>query len=282
MQIGIATLACSSWRTAPDIDMFQALDMLAEVGYDCVEYNDQSLPQYFRAGEDELHQVAEKAAEVGIRMHSAHSPCGEYDLTALDDSKYAEALDAHLHCVEALAEVGVEQFVVHQVGGPREQWPERYERAVEALSKLCAEAAPRGMKILAENFAGHPCAEVRGIVEGVGSPDLGICFDIGHAHLDGLSMASEIEAAGDRLWSLHVHDNHGPGSGDEHLPPGWGTVEWAEVMRALHDIGYAGPFMMEVMRERPEAAALSPHDFVRESYMAASSVIAQHSPTPRT
>ncbi len=276
MEIGIATLACSSWRTAPDIDMMQALGMLAEVGYDCVEYNDQSLPQYFRADEDELRTVAERAAEVGIRMHSAHSPCGDYDLTALDDGKYAEALDVHLHCVEALAEVGVEYFVVHQVGGPSEQYPERYDRAVEALSALCAEAETRGMKILAENFPAHPCAEVRRIVESVGSPDVGICFDVGHAHVDGLSMTGEIEAAGDRLWSLHVHDNDG--TGDQHLPPGWGTVDWAEVMRGLHDIGYCGPFMMEVMRERPEAAALSPLEFVRESYAAASDLVSQYAP----
>lgn len=271
MKIGIATLVCSSHRTAPDTRMPQALEMLSEAGFDCVEYNDQSLPQYFRASDEELKPVREKAAALGIRLHSAHSPCGDYDLTSLDGAKYAEALEVHLRSVRALAKLGVGCFVVHQMGGPRAEWPRRFDRAVEAVARLCGEAGVRGMKILIENFTGYGCRELRKIIAAVDSSALGICFDVGHAHLSGLPMGEEIEISGDRLWSLHVHDNHG--KEDEHLPPGMGTVDWPSVVAALRRIRYAGPFLMEIIRETPVLQQMSPLETVRESYRAAKKIL---------
>jgi len=251
--------------------MSQALEMLSRAGYDCIEYNDQSLPLFFRASDDELRPVRERANSLGVRLHSAHSPCGDYDLTSLDDEKYAEALDIHIRSVQALSELGVEYFVVHQVGGPRGEWPERVHRAVEALCRLCEEAATGGLRILIENFVGHGCEDLRKIIEVVDSPMLGICFDVGHAHLNGLPMDEEIDIAGDKLWSLHVHDNHG--EKDEHLPPGWGTIRWPQVLSALRKINYTGPFMMEVARETPIMRRLSPLEAVNQSYAAARKIL---------
>ncbi len=275
MKIGIATLACSSVRTAPDINMLTALEMLAQVGYDCAEYNHQSIPQFFTAQEKDLLPIKEKAQTVGVELYSAHSPCGDYDLTSLDDDEYNEALEVHFRSVEALALVGVQHFVVHQIGGPREEWPHRTERAVSALQSLCQRASEVDMKILIENFVGYDCQMLRQLVDKVDSPALGICLDIGHANLYTQSMGTEIEAAGEYLWSLHVHDNHGPDSGDEHLPPGWGTINWPEVVRALNEVGYTGPFMMEVMRESPAAARLSPREMVEVSFDCAKEILSK-------
>lgn len=262
MKIGIATLACSSVRTARDIDVFSALEMIAEAGFDCIEYNDQSIPQFFRASDAQMAQVRHKAGDLDLDLWSAHSPCGDYDLTSLDDRKYTEALAVHLRSVDALGIAGVKHFVVHQVGGPVTEWLRRFDRAVEALSALCEAGERRHVKILIENFVGYDCRKLQRLIAAVKSAQLGIVFDVGHAHLDGRSPASEIRLCGEHLLSLHVHDNHGPASGDEHLPPGWGTVNWREVLAALADVRYAGPFMMEVIRESKQLSSVSPQDTV--------------------
>jgi len=255
--------------------MLTALAMLAEAGYDCAEYNDQSLPQFFTAREEELLEVKKKAEAVNVGLHSAHSPCGDYDLTSLDDEDYEKALEVHLRSVEALALVGVEHFVVHQVGGPKEEWARRGERAVAALEALCQRASEVDIKILIENLKGNNCEQLRQLIEKIGSPVLGICLDIGHANCYNPPAATEIEVAGEDLWSLHAHDNHGPGSGDEHLPPGWGTVNWQEVVGALEKVAYAGPFMMEVIRENPAVAGLSPAETLRISFEQAKKILAE-------
>ncbi|MHA1573294.1 MAG: sugar phosphate isomerase/epimerase family protein [Alphaproteobacteria bacterium] len=275
MRLGVATLVCSSIRTAPDIDMFRALEIVAEAGFDCVEYNDQSPPQFFRASDEEMARVRRKAEEVGIELWSAHSPCADYDLTSLDDSAYEKSLAAHLRCVEALGVCGVKHFVVHQVNGPREQWPKRFDRAVEALDALCKAGRRRNVKILIENFVGYRCARLVDLIREVNSPNLGICFDVGHSHLDPevSDLGAEIRTCGKRLCSLHAHDNHGPGSGDEHLPAGWGTVDWRNVLAALSDIQYTGPFMMEVMRESKQFSSVPPEKAVSICFDAARSVL---------
>jgi sugar phosphate isomerase/epimerase len=45
--------------------------------------------------------------------------------------------------------------------------------------------------------------------------------------------------------SLHIQDTHGPGSGDEHLLPGDGSIDWKEFLHILHDIGYKGELVLE-------------------------------------
>jgi sugar phosphate isomerase/epimerase len=60
--------------------------------------------------------------------------------------------------------------------------------------------------------------------------NVGICLDLGHAHISG-GIAEAIGTLGNRIATLHVHDNHG--IKDEHLWPGDGTIDWPATMKAL-------------------------------------------------
>ena len=51
--------------------------------------------------------------------------------------------------------------------------------------------------------------------------------------------------------ALHVNDNFGPvrnpsWKADYHLIPGFGSVNWDNVIKALREIKYAGDFTLEV------------------------------------
>ena len=57
--------------------------------------------------------------------------------------------------------------------------------------------------------------------------DLGVCFDVGHAHL--MSSAHQaFSVLEDRIRSTHIHDNKR--DKDSHLWPGDGTIEWEQTM----------------------------------------------------
>ncbi len=51
------------------------------------------------------------------------------------------------------------------------------------------------------------------------------------------SVDQTIATFGDRIASVHVHDNHG--LRDEHLWPGDGTIDWPAAAKALN--GFANP-----------------------------------------
>ena len=73
---------------------------------------------------------------------------------------------------------------------------------------------------------------------------MGICFDIGHAHVVGLDIPKEIEAYGDRLLGTHIADNDG--KSDQHLLPWMGTIDWKSAMDAFRKY-YNGYINYEAM-----------------------------------
>ena len=78
-----------------------------------------------------------------------------------------------------------------------------------------------------------------------GEKRFGFCLDIGHLLLLGLDPCYAIEELGDRLVTLHVHDNDG--RGDDHTLPYVGVCNWARVVKGLRNVGYKGTFNMETL-----------------------------------
>ena len=124
----------------------------------------------------------------------------------------------------------------------------------EVLARACEYAYRLGVTLVLENlpFAHQRRAsQIVEVVEAVGAPNLGICFDSGHAHAAGLDPGAEIRRCGRHLLTTHFHDNLGPSAEaahtdvDLHLVPGLGTINWIDVIHALGDVGYANPVVFE-------------------------------------
>jgi sugar phosphate isomerase/epimerase len=74
------------------------------------------------------------------------------------------------------------------------------------------------------------------------SPKIGACVDTGHTIRSGEKPHELIAALGDRVHSLHLKDwKHG---GEEQIL-GEGDLDLVAVVRALKDIQFAGPLMLE-------------------------------------
>ena len=67
--------------------------------------------------------------------------------------------------------------------------------------------------------------------------DVGICYDTGHGHLQGITSGFE------HARTTHVHDNHG--EKDEHLWPFEGTLNWPALIEKLVIAKYKGPLVFE-------------------------------------
>jgi sugar phosphate isomerase/epimerase len=81
-------------------------------------------------------------------------------------------------------------------------------------------------------------------------PEIGLTFDIGHAHIDHTRSRSKnrwLKTFSDRLRHLHISDNHG--LSDEHLPIGSGTVNFVEFIKTLKQIQYDQTVTLEIFDE---------------------------------
>lgn len=81
-------------------------------------------------------------------------------------------------------------------------------------------------------------------------PLLAACWDTGHANIEG-HQYEDLVALGKRLRALHINDNRG--QCDEHIVPFMGTMNLGEVMNALIEIDYDGPFTFECDSSFPAA-----------------------------
>jgi sugar phosphate isomerase/epimerase len=92
------------------------------------------------------------------------------------------------------------------------------------------------------------------LVELIDDPNTGFCLDTGHAHAFGQCNKKWLKAIGNQLFATHFNDNHArgikryPSTGfvditsdiDEHLPVGFGTIPWLEVVSQLIENDYQG------------------------------------------
>jgi len=107
-------------------------------------------------------------------------------------------------------------------------------------------AAPLGVRIAVEvipNELSRAGSLVHFVEEDLDAPDVGICLDFGHAHMDG-DLVEAIETVSGHVITTHVHDNRG--RSDDHLVPFDGTIDWPGAMTALQKIGYDQTLLLEV------------------------------------
>ncbi len=230
----------------------QAVDRLAKLGYEGIDMgfdywvNDSASPFLGDGYLTWAQDLKTRADAAGIPFTHAHAP-GEADSGDWIDRS-----------IEAAAVLGAKYLVVHPV------WKDGSGKTIENAKKFISvnakairqwlpKAQECGVILLSENLLWGASKDPRNIadlVRTVDSPWFGWCFDVGHAHCSGFSSEILKECTAVPL-SLHIQDNDG--SGDGHLIPGDGTVDWDAFLQTLDEIGYAGDCVLEAHHQSLEA-----------------------------
>ena len=131
----------------------------------------------------------------------------------------AEYLKPHL---DEAAQQGI-SLAIENLFDRRDQWgfPRKFAAQTDALLDLC--------ELLEKDH-----------------PNIGICWDFGHANIQGYDQVQAMEMIGSRLIATHVCDNFGVT--DDHILPYMGNIDWPPIMQALHRINYQGAFAFETHR----------------------------------
>jgi sugar phosphate isomerase/epimerase len=229
------------------------LDRLAAIGYTsldigldyCVGKGDLLDGDNWR---ERVMALRRQADALGVIYTHSHAP-----------GNAGNRSEAQMRAFEAAALLGARYIVVHpihEMGGQIITDDAEFIRINrEATLPLLPIAEKLGLTILSENILWGSSIYPRNIVElvkAVDSPYFGWCFDSGHANFYGItpSVLRELDVV---PLSLHIQDTHGPGSGDEHLLPGDGSIDWKEFLHILRDIGYQGELVLEAHHQSYDA-----------------------------
>jgi sugar phosphate isomerase/epimerase len=191
----------------------------------------------------------------GVELHSMHSPIymnNEFrsggrplNIVDMDKPTRIEAMDEIKRAAE-VAEYIPFRFLIQHIGKTDEyDDPRKFESALSSVEHLRAFVRQLGVTLLLENTPNDLATpeKLQELLKALHYPDLGICFDFGHAHL----MSSVHQAFGileDRIRSSHVHDNHR--DKDAHLWPGEGSIDWSYAMQSLSAAPQVPAMVLEI------------------------------------
>ena len=185
--------------------------------------------------------------------------------------KQDETIDILKRWLDLYCASGVTECVLHCGGremtslGKTEA--EIQEARVKALRILCKHIEGSDAVICMENLAKFTknAADLKTLINDVGSDRLAICLDTGHLHMCGLPQSEFIEQSGELLKALHIADNEG--KSDQHLMPyGRGSIDWENFITALAKSSYDGLLNFEIPGETniPHEMRLAKLDYLRE------------------
>lgn len=186
-----------------------------------------------------------------------------------EKSRRIEAMDEVKRAIESAEQIPFRLVVLHLGMKDDTAGPRSLENSLTAIEHLKTFAEPLGVRILLENLQ-NEVTSPENLLEilSVGHFDsVGVCLDVGHAHLtDFHHPGAGIDAAFDllkpRIAELHLHDNNG--SRDEHLWPGptatgavgngANSIDWPNIYRHASTLPAGMPAILEIAHDPPETA----------------------------
>lgn len=256
----LATTTGDFFRYVPHtLDIKSILPLLKESGFRYIDLN------FYEAiydaspicGENWL-EWAEEAAAAADSLDMKYVQCHGSNMCYKDDPEYEyrkELIRREMHICKRL---GIPNIVVHALfrkGGSREDFIRENTELYRELLKFSEET---GVAVCTENTCETNCptyflftaSDFHALDASIGRhPLFGICWDVGHAHIQAVDQYKEMTELGNRLLAVHIHDNLGarqsPAFMDMHMQPYSGSCGYDAIVKALIDMHFPGPFTLE-------------------------------------
>ena len=149
-----------------------------------------------------------------------------------DKRNRIDAMDEIKRAIE-VAEYVPFRYLIQHIGKTNEyDDPRKFENALSGIEHLRAFARPLGVSLLLENTPNDLATpeKLKELIRLLRYEDLGVCFDVGHAHMMS-SVHQAFSVLEGRIRSTHIHDNKR--DKDSHLWPGEGTMDWEQTMQIV-------------------------------------------------
>ena len=244
-------------------NLAHTLEAVARMGYDSVELD---IKDPGEVNVPELHRLLDATGLDWCGMGTGRM-AAEDGLTFTDPRTDVRRQAVDRMC--RLIELGAEFEAIPMIGRARcdtegltDPQTQR-ELMMEGLA-ACAEFAEQcSHLVMVENITRyvnpslHTVAEIISVLKTINSPALKLMYDTYHAFLEERSLYGSLVASGPYLCYVHIADSN-------REAPGWGLIDYSEVIGVLAAMGYTGPLVCEVlMTPNPQAVAEHSVQFLR-------------------
>lgn len=119
-----------------------------------------------------------------------------------------------------------------------------WDRAVSGVREMAQYAEPKGVKLALEMLNRfetdllNVVSQGLGFIQQTGMDNVGFHLDTFHMHLEEKNSGDAIRLADQKIYHFHACEN-------DRGVPGTGQVHWDEVAKALKDVNYDGPVVIE-------------------------------------
>lgn len=238
--------------TNPSKNILNEVKKARRLGFDFVEIGIEppfGMPEHLRKNREKILDILNKNKMFAIahttwwvELGSFHEPVRK--AWVVEGKKF----------IEVANELGIKEINFHAQTYPlilsnRKSRGQTIKNFIKSSDELVGHAARFNMGVMIENIPQGKRnvfgpADYKQIFRGV--KGLGFHLDVGHAFIEGgiRDVEKYIKTFKDRLWHVHLHDNHG--EFDEHLPIGEGNIDFRKVVRTLKGIGYNRTITLEV------------------------------------
>lgn len=253
-------LSSGSWADSPVVEVLPILKASGAHGFELG-----TPPRHFDPWrEEQIETLGRHLANSSLAVVSIHAPFGgSLDLGDPNPNHRHGAIGAILAAASAISRLGGHLVIVHPTDLERHgrDVDARLADAAHSIAVLSENCRHAGLTLAIETplphlIGGHP-DEFAWLLKHVDG-SVRVCLDTGHTAL-GRSWHRFLEVADGRLAHVHASDNRG--KNDDHLPPGEGSIDWADISRTLQAVDYAGWIMLELHRPRTDTI-----EYVKRAY----------------
>jgi hexulose-6-phosphate isomerase len=245
-----------------DLSWAERFTAARDSGYDFLELSVDETPERMARLDWSLAerlQFFRVSRELGVPVPSmclsAHRklPFGSAD--AVVRAKAAELMEKAIRfaCDTGIRVIQLAGYDVYYEPTTRESRERYYEGMARALEIAARHQVTLGLEIMDTSFQ-NSIAKFLALKERHASPWLMVYPDLGNLTAWGNDVPRELSAGIGHIVGVHVKETRpvGPGfpGAFRDVPFGEGTVDFVDCFKTLHELGYAGPFLVEMWTEK--------------------------------
>lgn len=241
---------------------FPTFDRMKAAGADVVEL---LVPE---PGELDLAEARRAADDAGLSIVLAARVNLSRDLASGDPDAHKAGVAYLENCIETASSLGAKIVggplygapLVFAGRAPSPVEPDERKRRIDAvvagLTTAARQAADTGVVLGVESLnrfetdIANTAAHAIEIVERVGTPGIGVMLDTFHMNMEEFDLPAAIRKTGHRLVHFQANENNRGFVGSGH-------IDWPAIARALHDVSYGGPIVLEPFRRDDERAGVT-------------------------
>ena len=241
------------------------LQGIAEAGFTHVHWCHHWCTDFIYSA-SEISQIQQWLTELGLQATDIHASAGsEKAWASAREYERLAGVELVVNRLEMAAAIGCDVAVLHIPGVPddREQAREYWDRVRRSLDTLQQSTRATGVRIALENGGSDGSWVPLKQVFADYAPDfVGLCYDCGHGNMGGNGLGN-LETHADRLIAIHLHDNDG--TGDQHMLPFMGTVDWDRLIGLIAHSSYDKWVNLELSQSRSGYEVGNEVAFLREA-----------------